>query len=62
MNKMYKLMTRWGTMNMNIFFSYIILGLSLAAPIGPVNAAQLDHGIKNGFLHSWFVGLGANDC
>lgn len=44
---------------MSIFFSYIILGLSLAAPIGPVNAAQLDHGIKSGFLHSWFVGIGA---
>lgn len=44
---------------MYIFFSYVLLGLSLAAPIGPINAAQLDHGIKNGFLHSWFVGLGA---
>ncbi|MCU9613597.1 LysE family translocator [Caldibacillus lycopersici] len=44
---------------MNIFLSYILLGLSLAAPIGPINAAQLDHGLKNGFLHSWFVGLGA---
>lgn len=44
---------------MFIFFSYILLGLSLAAPIGPVNAAQLDHGIRHGFLHSWFVGVGA---
>ncbi|MBU8905303.1 LysE family transporter [Desertibacillus haloalkaliphilus] len=44
---------------MSIFFSYIILGLSLAAPIGPVNAAQLDKGIKGGFLHAWLVGLGA---
>lgn len=44
---------------MAIFISYIFLGLSLAAPIGPVNAAQLDRGIKNGFFHSWMVGVGA---
>ncbi|WP_087974273.1 LysE family transporter [Oceanobacillus rekensis] len=44
---------------MGIFFSYILLGLSLAAPIGPVNAAQLDRGIKGGFFPAWFVGLGA---
>ncbi|MFZ0371569.1 MAG: amino acid transporter, partial [Halobacillus sp.] len=24
---------------MGVFFSYILLGLSLAAPIGPINAA-----------------------
>lgn len=44
---------------MGIFLGYIFLGLTLAAPIGPVNAAQLDKGIKNGFLHSWLVGFGA---
>lgn len=44
---------------MSVFFTYIFLGLSLAAPIGPVNAAQLDRGIKCGFFHSWLVGLGA---
>lgn len=44
---------------MSVFLGYIFLGLSLAAPIGPVNAAQLDKGIKNGFLHAWLVGLGA---
>ncbi|MUK88883.1 amino acid transporter [Ornithinibacillus sp. L9] len=44
---------------MSVFFSYVLLGLSLAAPIGPVNAAQLDRGIKGGFLPAWFVGLGA---
>lgn len=44
---------------MSIFISYIILGISLAAPIGPINAAQLDKGIKNGFLHAWLLGLGA---
>lgn len=44
---------------MGIFFSYIFLGLSLAAPIGPINAAQLDKGIKSGFTHAWFIGLGS---
>lgn len=44
---------------LGVFLSYILLGLSLAAPIGPVNAAQLDRGIKGGFLPAWFVGLGA---
>nr|WP_241734804.1 LysE family transporter [Paenibacillus alvei] len=36
-----------------------MLGLSLAAPIGPINAAQMDRGIRGGFLHAWLVGLGA---
>ncbi|MDC3417097.1 LysE family transporter [Aquibacillus salsiterrae] len=44
---------------MSIFLSYVFLGLSLAAPIGPINAAQLDKGIKNGFWHAWFIGLGS---
>lgn len=44
---------------MNAFLSYILLGVSLAAPIGPINAAQMDRGIKSGFLHAWFVGVGA---
>ncbi|KAA0550205.1 amino acid transporter [Bacillus sp. BGMRC 2118] len=44
---------------MSIFISYIFLGLSLAAPIGPINAAQLDRGIKQGFFHAWLIGLGS---
>lgn len=46
-------------MGMNVFLSYVLLGLSLAAPIGPINAAQIDRGIRNGFMHSWFIGVGA---
>lgn len=45
--------------NINIFIGYIYLGLSLSAPIGPINAAQLDKGLRGGFLHSWVLGLGA---
>ncbi|WP_123039641.1 LysE family transporter [Cohnella candidum] len=44
---------------MGVFLSYIILGLSISAPLGPINAAQIDKGIKNGFLHAWLIGLGA---
>ena len=44
---------------MSIFISYLFLGISLAAPIGPINAAQIDKGIKGGFFHAWLVGLGA---
>lgn len=44
---------------MNSILTYILLGVSLAAPIGPVNAAQLDTGIKNGFFHAWIFGIGA---
>nr|WP_106782577.1 LysE family transporter [Lysinibacillus timonensis] len=44
---------------MNVFFGYVFLGISLAAPIGPVNAAQLTKGIYGGFFHAWLVGLGA---
>jgi len=44
---------------MSAFFGYVILGISLAAPIGPVNAAQITKGIYGGFGHAWLVGLGA---
>ncbi|MDF0725544.1 LysE family transporter [Cytobacillus sp. S13-E01] len=46
-------------MGIGIFLSYIFLGLSLAAPIGPVNSARLDKGLKNGFWHAWIVGAGS---
>ncbi|MDZ5473786.1 LysE family transporter [Bacillus sp. 31A1R] len=44
---------------MSVFISYVFLGLSLAAPIGPINAAQMDKGIKHGFLNAWVLGLGS---
>ncbi|MFS0863820.1 LysE family transporter [Fredinandcohnia sp. 179-A 10B2 NHS] len=46
-------------MSVSILLSYILLGLTLAAPIGPVNSARLDKGIKNGFWHAWVVGAGS---
>ncbi|WP_102274971.1 LysE family translocator [Cytobacillus massiliigabonensis] len=46
-------------MSSSILLSYILLGFTLAAPIGPVNSARLDKGIKNGFWHAWVVGAGS---
>lgn len=44
---------------MSVLVSHFFLGLSLAAPIGPINAAQMDRGIRSGFWHAWLIGLGA---
>jgi L-lysine exporter family protein LysE/ArgO len=44
---------------MHSLISYFLLGISLAAPVGPVNAAQLDTGIKHGFVSAWVFGIGA---
>ncbi|KOO49395.1 LysE family transporter [Viridibacillus arvi] len=44
---------------MNSILPYFFLGVSLATPIGPVKATLLNTGIKNGFFHAWFFGLGA---
>ena len=46
-------------MSISILLGYVFLGLSLAAPIGPVNSARIDKGIKNGFWHAWIVGAGS---
>ncbi|WP_102348492.1 LysE family transporter [Bacillus sp. Marseille-P3661] len=46
-------------MSLSILLSYVLLGFTLAAPIGPVNSARLDKGIKNGFWHAWIVGAGS---
>jgi L-lysine exporter family protein LysE/ArgO len=44
---------------MNSIFIYIILGVSLAAPIGPVKTVLLNTGIRNGFFHAWFFSFGS---
>ncbi|WP_062235829.1 LysE family translocator [Fictibacillus sp. FJAT-27399] len=40
------------------FAHFIFLGLSLAAPIGPMNIEVMKRGLTQGFLASWCVGLG----
>ena len=44
---------------MNSIFAYILLGVSMAAPIGPVKTVLLNTGLKNGFFHAWFFSLGS---
>ncbi|WP_167276349.1 LysE family transporter [Paenibacillus lupini] len=44
---------------MSFYLEYILLGLSLAAPIGPINAAQMERGIRSGFWNAWLLGLGS---
>lgn len=46
-------------MFISFLIGYVVLGLTLSAPIGPVNAAQLDKGVRGGFMPAWFIGLGA---
>lgn len=41
-----------------IFIHFIVLGLSLAAPVGPMNIEVMRRGLTEGFLASWCVGLG----
>lgn len=43
----------------SMIFSYILLGVSLSAPVGPINVAQINKGLKNGFWSAWLVGVGA---
>ncbi|GIN86261.1 amino acid transporter [Heyndrickxia sporothermodurans] len=40
------------------FFTYVLLGLSIALPVGTVTIEMTKQGLKNGFMHGWFVGLG----
>jgi len=38
---------------------YVLLGLSLAAPMGPINAAVINRGLRDGFSYAWLLALGA---
>ena len=37
----------------------ITVGVTLAAPIGPINVEIIRRGIRDGFVHGWVLGLGA---
>jgi threonine/homoserine/homoserine lactone efflux protein len=41
-----------------VMIQQIILGVSLAAPVGPINIEMVKRGIEKGFWHAWLVGLG----
>ncbi len=42
-----------------LLFQNILLGLSLAAPIGPVNVEIIKAGLRKGFMPAFLIGLGA---
>lgn len=41
-----------------LFLTYVLLGLSIALPVGTVTIEMTKQGLKNGFMHGWIVGLG----
>lgn len=40
------------------FFTYILLGLALTLPVGPVTIQMMKQGLSGGFWFAWLVGLG----
>ncbi|GAK13411.1 LysE family translocator [Geomicrobium sp. JCM 19039] len=46
-------------MELFLVFKMMMLGVSLAAPVGPVNIEMIKRGIHGGFFPSWLTGLGA---
>ncbi|MED1455252.1 LysE family translocator, partial [Bacillus smithii] len=43
---------------MALYLTYVIVGISIAMPIGAISVEMIKQGLKNGFLHGWAVGLG----
>lgn len=41
-----------------LFLTNILLGLSIALPVGTITIEMTKQGLKNGFMHGWVVGLG----
>ena len=40
------------------YFTYVLLGISLSIPTGAMTVQMTKHGLRNGFMHGWLVGLG----
>lgn len=43
---------------MTLYLTYVMMGISIAMPIGAISVEMIKQGLKNGFLHGWAVGLG----
>lgn len=43
---------------MSLYFAYIMVGLSIAMPVGAITIEMTKQGLKNGFMHGWAVGIG----
>lgn len=37
---------------------FIVLGFSLSVPVGAITIEMLKRGLRGGFLHAWFTGMG----
>ncbi|MFS0559295.1 LysE family transporter [Terribacillus sp. 179-K 1B1 HS] len=43
---------------LSLFLTNLLLGLSIALPVGTVTIEMTKQGLKNGFWHGWMVGVG----
>lgn len=43
---------------METYISYLIVGFTIALPVGAMTVEMTKQGLKNGFIHGWAVGLG----
>lgn len=43
---------------MSVYFTYVMIGLAIAMPVGAITVEMTKQGLKNGFLHGWAVGIG----
>ncbi|SDC42471.1 Threonine/homoserine/homoserine lactone efflux protein [Terribacillus halophilus] len=43
---------------LSLFLTNVLLGLSIALPVGTVTIEMTKQGLKNGFWHGWLVGVG----
>lgn len=43
---------------LSLFLTNVLLGLSIALPVGTVTIEMTKQGLKNGFVHGWMVGVG----
>lgn len=44
---------------LQVLFQGMVVGIALAAPIGPINIEIIRRGLSGGFFNGWLVGIGA---
>ena len=43
---------------MELYLKFVLVGLSIALPVGAITVEMTKQGLKNGFFHGWAVGIG----
>lgn len=43
---------------MDLYVKYVLVGLTIALPVGTITIEMTKQGLKNGIFHGWAVGLG----